>query len=151
MQPSALCPLDLTFSKVKIYGAQRCTTPLNAAVSSYVSQVTSDILDWHGDHPHTNYHDMYDALREAGYFLEVLASPLTCFDASKVRSPPMGSPVTGHGFGSLPCMERFLNGPMAAHCLKPQAEPKAWLARPSGQAVWIERVAPESETLAPQS
>ena len=22
-----------------------------------------DILDWHGDHPHTNYHDMFNALR----------------------------------------------------------------------------------------
>jgi hypothetical protein len=27
------------------------------------TQVRHDILDWHGDHPHTNYHDMYDALR----------------------------------------------------------------------------------------
>lgn len=42
--------------------------------------VRNDILDWHGDHPHTNFHEVYDALREAGYFLEVLGSPLTCFD-----------------------------------------------------------------------
>ena len=42
----------------------------------------NDILDWHGDHPHTNYHGMYDALRDKGYFLEILGSPLTCFDAS---------------------------------------------------------------------
>jgi hypothetical protein len=48
-------------------------------------QVRSDILDWHGDHPATNYHDMYDALRDAGYFLEVLGSPLSCFDAQQVR------------------------------------------------------------------
>ena len=47
-------------------------------------QVRNDILDWHGDHPHTNYHDLYDALREAGLWLEVLGSPLTCFDASQV-------------------------------------------------------------------
>lgn len=46
--------------------------------------VRNDILDWHGDHPHTNYHDMFNALRSAGYFLEVLGSPLTCFDASQV-------------------------------------------------------------------
>jgi membrane-bound transcription factor site-1 protease len=44
--------------------------------------VRHDILDWHGDHLHTNYHDMYDALRNAGYYVEVLASPATCFDAS---------------------------------------------------------------------
>ena len=44
--------------------------------------VKADILDWHGDHPHTNFHAAYDALRSAGYFLEILGSPLTCFDAS---------------------------------------------------------------------
>lgn len=47
--------------------------------------VRNDILDWHGDHPHTNFHEVYDALREAGYFLEVLGSPLTCFDPLQVR------------------------------------------------------------------
>ncbi|KAL4525136.1 hypothetical protein Ndes2526A_g07218 [Nannochloris sp. 'desiccata'] len=44
-------------------------------------EIRHDILDWHGDHPHTNFHDMYNSLRDSGYFLEVLASPLTCFDA----------------------------------------------------------------------
>lgn len=50
-------------------------------------QVRNDILDWHGDHPHTNYHATYDALRDAGFFLEVLGSPLTCFDAAQARRP----------------------------------------------------------------
>ena len=40
-------------------------------------EAKNDILDWHGDHPHTNYHGMYDALRDKGYFLEILGSPLT--------------------------------------------------------------------------
>ena len=44
--------------------------------------VKSDVLDWHGDHPHTNYHGMYDSLLDNGYFLEVLSGPFTCFDAS---------------------------------------------------------------------
>jgi membrane-bound transcription factor site-1 protease len=44
-------------------------------------EIRHDILDWHGDHPHTNFHDMYNSLRDSGYFLEVLASPLTCFNA----------------------------------------------------------------------
>ena len=52
-----------------------------------VTQVRNDILDWHGDHPHTNYHATYDALRDAGFFLEVLGSPLTCFDAAQARRP----------------------------------------------------------------
>lgn len=43
--------------------------------------VSSDILDWHGDHPHTNFHTMFDAFRKEGYFLEVLGSPFTCFNA----------------------------------------------------------------------
>eukprot|EP00249_Psilotum_nudum_P017734 c26465_g1_i3 orf=1577-4720(+) len=48
--------------------------------------VRNDILDWHGDHPHTNYHSMFDMLRGAGYFLETLGSPLTCFDARQYGS-----------------------------------------------------------------
>ena len=40
-----------------------------------------DVLDWHGDHPHTNFHEWYDDLRQMGYFVEVLGSPFTCFDA----------------------------------------------------------------------
>ena len=42
-----------------------------------------DILDWHGDHPHTNFHTLFDTLTRKGYFLEILSSPLTCFDASE--------------------------------------------------------------------
>lgn len=43
--------------------------------------VRNDILDWHGDHLHTNFHIMFNMLREAGYYVETLGSPLTCFDA----------------------------------------------------------------------
>lgn len=43
--------------------------------------VRIDILDWHGDHPHTNFHGMFDMLRDAGFYVEILGSPLTCFDA----------------------------------------------------------------------
>ncbi|CAN4116980.1 unnamed protein product [Withania somnifera] len=42
--------------------------------------VRNDILDWHGDHLHTNFHIMFDTLRDAGYYIETLGSPLTCFD-----------------------------------------------------------------------
>jgi len=42
----------------------------------------ADVLDWHGDHPHTNFHGMYDALIDNGYYLEILTGPFTCFDAS---------------------------------------------------------------------
>ena len=36
-----------------------------------------------GDHIHTNFRDMYTSLRDNGYFIEVLGSPVTCFDASQ--------------------------------------------------------------------
>ena len=65
-------------------------------------QVRNDILDWHGDHPHTNYHNLYDGLRDAGLWLEVLGSPLTCFDASQVCSQSLGSRVcSAHWYPAL--------------------------------------------------
>ncbi|XP_059045726.1 membrane-bound transcription factor site-1 protease [Achroia grisella] len=41
-----------------------------------------DPLDWHADHVHTNFRDMYHRLREHGYYLEVMGTPLTCVDTS---------------------------------------------------------------------
>ncbi|XP_012285406.1 membrane-bound transcription factor site-1 protease [Orussus abietinus] len=41
----------------------------------------NDPLDWNGDHIHTNFKDMYQHLRNAGYYLEVLGTPFTCFQA----------------------------------------------------------------------
>ncbi|KAL6417067.1 hypothetical protein ACFW04_013021 [Cataglyphis niger] len=43
--------------------------------------VKHDPLDWNGDHIHTNFKDMYQHLRNAGYYLEVLGHPFTCFNA----------------------------------------------------------------------
>lgn len=61
-------------------------------------------LDWNGDHVrrifivliflknltfvsffklHTNFKDMYQYLRNGGYFIEILGSSYNCFDASK--------------------------------------------------------------------
>ncbi|XP_064467779.1 membrane-bound transcription factor site-1 protease-like isoform X2 [Ornithodoros turicata] len=42
----------------------------------------SDPLDWRGDHIHTNFKDMYQHLRNSGYYVEVLGHPFTCFDAN---------------------------------------------------------------------
>lgn len=44
-------------------------------------RVKNDPLDWNGDHIHTNFKDMYQHLRNAGYYLEVLGHPFTCFNA----------------------------------------------------------------------
>nr|CAI5826238.1 unnamed protein product [Callosobruchus analis] len=46
-------------------------------------KIKNDPLDWNGDHIHTNFKDMYQNLRNTGYYVEVLGSPFTCFDASQ--------------------------------------------------------------------
>ncbi|XP_055625607.1 membrane-bound transcription factor site-1 protease isoform X2 [Toxorhynchites rutilus septentrionalis] len=45
-------------------------------------KIKSDPLDWRADHIHTNFKDMYTHLRNAGYYMEVLGAPFTCFDSS---------------------------------------------------------------------
>ncbi|EDV29792.1 uncharacterized protein TRIADDRAFT_19704, partial [Trichoplax adhaerens] len=45
-------------------------------------KMKNDPLDWNGDHIHTNFKDMYMYLRRNNYYVEVLGSPFTCFNAS---------------------------------------------------------------------
>lgn len=45
--------------------------------------IKNDPLDWNADHIHTNFRDMYQHLRNSGYYVEVLGAPLTCLDASQ--------------------------------------------------------------------
>jgi membrane-bound transcription factor site-1 protease len=42
----------------------------------------SDTLDWIGDHPFNNYARLYNHIRAAGMYLEILHGDWTCFDAS---------------------------------------------------------------------
>ena len=42
-----------------------------------------DILDWNGDHPHTNFRDLFNHLRSLGYFVELLNRDFTSFNANK--------------------------------------------------------------------
>jgi len=48
---------------------------------------------------------MYQHLRSMGYFVEVLGSPITCFDASQygesAEAPPLGPPCAGAGGTTL--------------------------------------------------
>ncbi|KAK3746384.1 hypothetical protein QZH41_018216 [Actinostola sp. cb2023] len=46
-------------------------------------KMKNDPLDWNADHIHTNFRDLYMHLRDAGYYVEVLGSPFTCFDATQ--------------------------------------------------------------------
>lgn len=45
--------------------------------------VKNDILDWNGDHPHTNFKDLFTRLRSRDYYIEVSGSDLSCTDLSK--------------------------------------------------------------------
>jgi len=45
-------------------------------------KMKNDPLDWNGDHIHTNFRDLYERLRAAGYFIDVLGESFNCFDAS---------------------------------------------------------------------
>uniref|UniRef100_A0A8D8UG00 Membrane-bound transcription factor site-1 protease n=1 Tax=Cacopsylla melanoneura TaxID=428564 RepID=A0A8D8UG00_9HEMI len=44
-------------------------------------KMKNDPLDWNGDHIHTNFKDMYQHLRNIGFYIEVLGRAYTCFDA----------------------------------------------------------------------
>ncbi|XP_074645435.1 membrane-bound transcription factor site-1 protease-like [Tubulanus polymorphus] len=46
-------------------------------------RMKNDPLDWNGDHIHTNFKDMYQNLRNSGYYIEVLGAPFTCFNAEQ--------------------------------------------------------------------
>ena len=47
--------------------------------------VTDELLDWTGDHLHTNMRDAFIWLREQGYYVETLGCALTCFNAFRER------------------------------------------------------------------
>jgi membrane-bound transcription factor site-1 protease len=42
----------------------------------------SQSFDLHGDHPHTNYHSIYNYLLKQGYYVEILRSSFLCFDSN---------------------------------------------------------------------
>ncbi|EDV97999.1 membrane-bound transcription factor site-1 protease [Drosophila grimshawi] len=43
-------------------------------------KIKTDPLDWRADHIHTNFRDTYVHLRNAGYYIDVLREPYTCFN-----------------------------------------------------------------------
>eukprot|EP00941_MAST-03F_sp_MAST-3F-sp1_P000789 g789.t1 len=40
-----------------------------------------DMLDWNGDHLHTNFKGVFDNLIDEGFFIEILSTDFRCFDA----------------------------------------------------------------------
>uniref|UniRef100_A0A8C2R2N0 Membrane-bound transcription factor site-1 protease n=1 Tax=Capra hircus TaxID=9925 RepID=A0A8C2R2N0_CAPHI len=62
---------------------QTSTVKLPIKVKIIPAPPRSKRVLWNGDHIHTNFRDMYQHLRSMGYFVEVLGSPFTCFDANQ--------------------------------------------------------------------
>eukprot|EP00737_Agarophyton_chilense_P000968 gb/GEZJ01001079.1/.p1 GENE.gb/GEZJ01001079.1/~~gb/GEZJ01001079.1/.p1 ORF type:complete len:1070 (+),score=124.20 gb/GEZJ01001079.1/:537-3746(+) len=44
-----------------------------------------DMLDWLGDHPHTNYHALYRTFVEAGFYIDILDHSLECLDVHDAK------------------------------------------------------------------
>jgi membrane-bound transcription factor site-1 protease len=42
----------------------------------------NQVLDWNGDHMYTNFRELYDRLMSRGYYVDILHSEWTCFNAS---------------------------------------------------------------------
>jgi membrane-bound transcription factor site-1 protease len=48
-----------------------------------LTQSNAEMMDWNGDHPHTNFRSLHGALRRAGFSVELLTSNFSSFDASR--------------------------------------------------------------------
>ena len=44
-----------------------------------------DMLDWLGDHPHTNFHQLFRQLRRAGFFVDVLDRSFECLGVEEAK------------------------------------------------------------------
>lgn len=66
-----------------VFRSQLCGSLSPRHEQRWVILVRSLLCFRNGDHIHTNFRDMYQHLRSMGYFVEVLGSPFTCFDASQ--------------------------------------------------------------------
>ncbi|KAB0406811.1 hypothetical protein E2I00_012385, partial [Balaenoptera physalus] len=67
-------------------GAEQTSTvklPIKVKIIPAPPRSKRVLWDQNGDHIHTNFRDMYQHLRSMGYFVEVLGSPFTCFDANQ--------------------------------------------------------------------
>jgi len=96
-----------------------------------ISQARSSPLDWHGDHPHTNYNDLYNHLRRKGYYIEVLGQPYTCFDARHYGTLLIVDPEevragqhNKRGLRLIPNIVAFRRGPVRTQDFYPEERAK---------------------------
>jgi membrane-bound transcription factor site-1 protease len=56
--------------------------PTNFYIPRDNLNIKDDVLDWNGDHLHTNFKEMYNFLKSKNYFIEILLTDYTKFNAS---------------------------------------------------------------------
>jgi membrane-bound transcription factor site-1 protease len=71
-------------------------------------EVKTDTLDWNGDHPHTNYRELFSQLSQRGFHLEILGHCLLCFDARLYQTLIIADPEEVR---AAPCSRRGMQGP----------------------------------------
>eukprot|EP00761_Pharyngomonas_kirbyi_P011429 gb/GECH01011454.1/.p1 GENE.gb/GECH01011454.1/~~gb/GECH01011454.1/.p1 ORF type:complete len:1020 (+),score=161.33 gb/GECH01011454.1/:1-3060(+) len=57
--------------------------PIDGYIPRDNLNIKHDILDWNGDHPHTNFRGLFQDLHHNGYFVEILISDFTDIDLSQ--------------------------------------------------------------------
>ena len=109
-----------------------------------------DVLDWRGDHPHTNFRNIFDTLLSAGFFVEILYGDWTCFDANQygamflIDSEDMNSrrerrklqcDVSSHGLGLVVVGEWYNEKAQADAAFYDDNTKRWWEASTSGANV----------------
>ncbi|XP_072931051.1 membrane-bound transcription factor site-1 protease [Epargyreus clarus] len=72
-----------------------------------------DPLDWHADHVHTNFRDMYRRLREHGFYLEVMGTPLTCINTSLYGALLLVDPEDEYFPEEMATLKKAIDGGMS--------------------------------------
>lgn len=80
--PSGYFPRDNLFPTLQSHSKGPHSVSQGDNHESHGSQYQQQPLDWHADHLHTNYRELFTHLRSRGYYIETLGSPYTCYDAS---------------------------------------------------------------------
>ena len=61
----------VAFDVFRILEVKKSVLPLSGYFPRDNLRMKNDPLDWNGDHIHTNFRDLYQHLRNSGYYVEV--------------------------------------------------------------------------------
>eukprot|EP01063_Lacrimia_lanifica_P032316 TRINITY_DN5509_c0_g1_i1.p1 TRINITY_DN5509_c0_g1~~TRINITY_DN5509_c0_g1_i1.p1 ORF type:complete len:1061 (+),score=378.03 TRINITY_DN5509_c0_g1_i1:75-3257(+) len=75
---------------------------------------TRDVLDWNGDHPHTNFKDTFDFLVEKGYHVDLLTADFTHFNAAHYAALLLFDAEEEYSDAEAAKLQRDIRGGLAA-------------------------------------